>query len=208
MVSDSGNKKPKRLPTRQQHGLDGKAFTFNYTDFSGVSRDMKILDEQAPANYAEISEITPGQPDITLHMGDRDGPVVAASWYRWSSFKCSLGPDQFSMHWIEMKRGGVFAKHYTFDWEGRTYRLQHAKSSETKATGLARVLCTQFKVIEEDSGEMVALYISEAVGLKKGTMKLKPNLGWDFEISCVLAFASWRDKKRRDQPEGLDAGGG
>lgn len=86
---------------------------------------------------------------------------------------------------------------------GKSYVLQRAKSEDTKATGLSRMLIAHFKIVEESSGELIALYVS---GMKKGTMKLKPGLTEDLEILCVLGVASWRDKLRRQPPRG--GGGG
>ena len=191
----------------EQDGPAGKALSFNHTDSFQMSRDMIIQDDKTPVYYADVSEFTRHKPDITLHRGSDDGPVVAASFFGWGKFRLGLGSDDISMVWTELKRGGAFmSKRYAFEWKGRPYILQRAKSSDTHVTGFSKLMLTHFKVVEADSGEVIALYISNKIGKKKGTMKLKSGLAEELEILCVLGVASWRDKMRREQPKG--GGGG
>ena len=194
--------------TDEQYGPAGKALSFNHTDSFQLSRDMTIIqDGGAPVYYADVSEFTRHKPDVILRRGDKDGPVLAASFFGWGKFRLGLGSDDISMIWTELKRGGSFmSKRYTFEWEGKPYILQRAKSEDTRVTGWSRLMLTHFKVVQADTGDVLALYISNKIGKKKGTMRLKSGLAENLEILCVLAVASWRDKIRREQPKG--GGGG
>lgn len=208
-LSESDDDELEVLSTNEeQHGPTGKALSFNHTDSFQLSRDMVIQDGETSIYYADVSEFSRKRPDITLHRGSQDGPVVAASYYGFSKkIRLGVGSDDISMVWTELKRGGSFmSKRYAFEWDGKPYLLQRATSKDTKVTGLSKMMLTHFKIVEVESGELVALYISHKIGKKKGTMKLKPGLPEELEILFVLAVASWRDKIRREQPKG--GGGG
>ena len=208
-LSDSNDEELEVLPSKdEQYGPTGKALTFNHTDSFHLSRDMIIQDAETPTYYADVSEFSRNKPDITLHRGGKDGPVVAASWYGpRKKIRLGVGSDDISMVWIELKRGGhLMSKRYAFEWDGKPYLLQRATSKDTKVTGLSKLMLTHFKVVDVESGELVALYVSHKIGKKKGTMKFKPGLSEELEILFVLGVASWRDKIRREQPKG--GGGG
>ena len=192
----------------EQSGPAGKALSWNHTDSFQLSRDMIIQDGATALYYAEISEFRPRKPDITLHEGGKkEGAVVAASFYGFGKFRIGIGPDDISMVWTECKRSGsLFSKRFLFEWNGRTYSMQRAKSKDTNVTGFAKLMLTHFKVVEVDTGELVALYTSNKFGRKKGTVRFKPDLPQDLEILFVMSIASWRDKIRREQPKG--GGGG
>ena len=192
----------------EQRGPAGKALSFNHTDSFQLSRDVIVQDGATALYYAEISEFRRRKPDITLHAGgQKEGAVVAASFYGFRKFRIGIGPDDISMVWTECKRSGsLLSKRFLFEWNGRTYSMQRAKSKDTNVTGFAKLMLTHFKVVEVDSGELVALYTSNKFGRKKGTVKFKPDLPQDLEILFVLSIASWRDKIRREQPKG--GGGG
>lgn len=198
------------LPTHGgQDGLKGKALSFHHTRSFQLSRDMLVQDGDTPVFYAEVSEFKPRKPDITLHRGDQDGPVVAASFFGFGKFRLGVGSDEISQVWTECKRGGVLmSKRYTFEWNGKVYVMQRANSEDTKATGLGKLMLTHFKIVEAETEEVVALYISDKFGKKKGTLTLKSGLAEDLEILFVLGIASWRDKIRREQPKGQNGGGG
>ena len=192
----------------EPNGPAGRALSFNHTDTFQLSRDIIIQDGTTAVYYAEVSEFRPRKPDITLHEGGRkEGAVVAASFNGMGKFRVGIGPDDISMVWTEFKRSGsIFSKRYLFEWNGKTFSMQRAKSKDTNVTGFAKLMLTHFKVIEVDTGELVALYTSNKFGRKKGTVKLKSGLPQDLEILFVIGIASWRDKIRREQPKG--GGGG
>lgn len=196
------------LPSKELATIHGKSLTFNHGDFPW--RDMEILQDGSPVYFVDIAEFT-NAPDVTLHRGGKDGQVVGAAHYRFSlSLKCGVGTDEISMRWTEMKRHGAFkTKQYRFHWNGATYTMCRAKSEDYGGTVLSRLLLTHFKIVEDDSGKVVALYVSEVgYGKKKGTLKLAAGIGEDLEVLCVLGVASWRDKIRRNRQRNHGGGGG
>ncbi|KAK3723000.1 hypothetical protein LTR37_002146 [Vermiconidia calcicola] len=139
--------------------IGGKELVFNHAGSFPWS-DTQILDGDIPVYFSEVSELTRHKPDITMHRGNQDGIVCAASYFQWSrSMKCGIGPDNISMQWIDFARGGMTDKKcFVFHWKSNTYIIQRAKAAEHKASGFGRLLLTHFKVVEENSGNVVALH--------------------------------------------------
>lgn len=98
------------------------------------------------------------------------------------------------------------SKRYVFDWNGKQSASQRANSKNINVTGLSKWMLTHFKVVDVDSGGLIALYTSNKFGRKKGTVRLKSGLSQDLEILSMLGVASWKEKIRREQPKG--GGGG
>ena len=71
--------------------------------------------------------------------------------------------------------------------------MRRAKSGNSNfgGSGLSRLLLTHFKIVKEESRQMVALYVSE-VGYRKrkGTLSLAAGMGDALRIPCVLGVAS------------------
>jgi hypothetical protein len=195
-----------QLPSNADQALTGRELVFKHTGFPW--HDVLMEENSSTAYFAETHRFSRNKPDITLHRGAEKGPVAGAAHYRWKrSLTLGVGPDDLSMVWTEFQRGHLFDKrHFTFEWEGQNYVLQRASSAEHEATGAARLLRTHFKVVNESTDDMVALYISKSIGTTKGTLKLKPGIGEDLEILCILGVTAWRDKMRRRRSNG--GGGG
>jgi hypothetical protein len=196
------------LPANIEQKLNGRELTFSYTGFPW--RDVSIVEGSNPAYYAEVSEFTPKKPDITLHRGEKRGATVGAAHYQFHrSVKAGLGSNETNMVWTELKRGRLLEKtKFKFQWDGRSYILQRAASADHQTTAAQRLLLTHFKVVDEASGEMVALFISQTIGIAKGTLRLKAGMDEGLEIICILGIGAWRDKIRRRRRGAAGGGGG
>ena len=212
-VFSSEDEELETLPSKDAQSLkanlSGKELIVEHASFPW--RDMQITHEGKPAYFADISEFKTGRPDITLHKGGKEGHVVGASRFRFSrSFKVGVGPDDLSMNWIEMKRRGAFKSGVHIEWDGKAYSLRRAKSAEHGSTGLGKLLLSHFKVEEDATGRLVALYVSE-VGPKRkmGTLKLMNGISPDLEIVFVLGVTSWLERlSRYKKYAGSNGGGG
>lgn len=217
-LSESEEEHDAVLPANEQQGPGGKTLTFNHTNSIGISRNTIILDGHTPAYYVDVSQFAAtfgrNKPDLTLRRVDEHGPTVATSFWSWPrTFKCGVGgsPEDSVTQWTEMKRSGFFGGQvFTFEWQGATYRLARAKSEETRGTNAKRIghiLGKHFKVVDEKSGDLLALYTAAVGGKESGTMSFKPGLPEDLEILFVLGVASWREGMRRDRHHGYGGGG-
>ena len=217
-LSDS-DEESEILPKTERQGPGGKVLTFNHTDSVGLSRSTQILEGQSPAYFIAISQFaaqfTRKKPDLTLHRGGEDGAVVATSYWSWPrTFKCGIGggSDDASTEWTEMKRSGFFGgRVFAFEWKGATYRLARAKSEDTdgiQAGKLGHILGKHFKVVDDKSGDLLALYTAAVGGKQSGTMSFKPGLPEDLEILFVLGVASWREGMRRSRQYSYGGAGG
>lgn len=198
------------LPSKEVNQKWTKEFDINHGNF--LWRDMEILHDDNPAYWAENSEVTRNKPDMTLHRGSKDGPICGAARYRFSrSITAGLGNDDISVDWVVMKRHGAINGSFQWEWKGRHYTLRRAKSAEHGGTGLQKLLLSHFKIVDDASGEMIALYVSEAgIARKKGTLKIAASVSAEIEILIVLAVTSVRDKQARRAkfPSGGGGGGG
>lgn len=178
--------------------LSGKTLTFIHADFPW--RDISIIQDDTPLYYADISVFTPGKPDITLHSRSEHGPIVGQAHFRRSlSIKAGVGPDDTSMCWTNMKRGGVLHRNYAFEFRGKIYALRRTHSaSNGVATPHQKAMFSHMKIVEQSTGEVAAVYVSKMpVRRKRGTIKLAKDVSSELEILCVLGFASWREKIAR-----------
>lgn len=206
--SSEGETMVETLSPKELNQPYSREYIVNYGDFPW--RDMELLHGSTPAYWAENSEITRKKPDITLRGGGKDGPVVGFSRYRFSrSLTCGVGSDDISADWIKMERAGMFKCAFKFEWREKHYTLRHAKTADYGGKGMQRLLWSHFKVVDDASGKLIALYVSEAgVGRKKGTLKIASGVGPKLEIFIVLGITSVRDKQARRAKYASGGGGG
>ncbi|KAK5172065.1 uncharacterized protein LTR77_003702 [Saxophila tyrrhenica] len=177
--------------------LNGPELTIKRT--GALKADVAIFnDQQQQLFFADICAYGK-KPDITLHQNTKEGPVVAAAHYRYGrSVNVGIGPDDLSMTWVELKRRNVLeTRGFTFVWNDTVYALRRATFEDHGSTGAGRLLLTHFKVVEEATGEMIALYVSKPVGKTKGTLRLKSKLSGELNVLCIVGVIAWRDKIRR-----------
>jgi hypothetical protein len=196
------------LPANIEQKLNGRELQFSYAGFPW--RNVSMVEGSTPAYFADVSEFTPKTPDITLHKGDKKGPTVGAAHYRFSrSVTAGVGSNEVNMVWTELKRGSLLEKtKFRFQWDGRSYILQRASSADHQKTGAQRLLLTHFKVVDEASGEMIALFISKTIGIAKGTLRLQAGIDERLGVICILGISAWRDKIRRRRRGAAGGGGG
>ncbi|KAK3057995.1 hypothetical protein LTR09_001072 [Extremus antarcticus] len=197
LESSDGEGELETLPTNVGRDLKGRELTFKHATKFRV--EVCILEGQSQLYFAQICSLGK-KPDVILHSGLKDGPVLAAAHYRWGrDVIVGLGQDELSMTWYAFKRCHPFIEKrgFTFEWQGSNYLLQRATSSDHKATGAGRFLLTHFKVVEEATGELVALYVSQPTGKTKATLKMKAGMNEELQLLCIVGVVSWRDKIRR-----------
>ncbi|KAF2486546.1 hypothetical protein BDY17DRAFT_81036 [Neohortaea acidophila] len=164
----------------------------------------------APIYYCSVARMGINKPDILLQSGAKGGPVAGASHYRSSrSIICGVGADETSMIWTKLQHVGFLSGHFEFDWQGRKYALRRASGEEIGASALRSLVGLQFKVVDEATGRIVALFVSHsAVGRRRpATLKFVEGLEAEFETVVVLGVLSWKDKIRRTRARGAAAGG-
>lgn len=133
--------------SNQTDGVGGRTFT---TDNGGFPwRDVTILENGSPVYFADVSQYTRNTPDMVWYYRDKNGPVVGHTFTHWiRSIKCGIGPDETSMEWVEMQRGGFAnSKRYQFEWDSRSYLL--CRSNFGGKSG-------QYHVLDEERKDVIA----------------------------------------------------
>ncbi|KAF2160859.1 hypothetical protein M409DRAFT_28739 [Zasmidium cellare ATCC 36951] len=177
--------------------LSGRILTFNHADFPW--RNISIQENDTPVYVADISAFTPNKPDIILHSRTENGPVVGQAHFRWSlSIKAGVGPNDVSMYWTNMKRGGVLHRNYTFEYRGRIYSLRRTHSTHNGVAPHQRAMFSHMKVVDEASKEVIAVYVSTlTVKKRRGTITFAQGVSPELEVLCIMGFAAWREKIAR-----------
>ena len=198
------------LPLQFTHSINGPKLDFEHDGFPW--RDINIRrNDGSLAYFADISVFSRKVPDIILYSNSKEGPIVAVSHFsRALSIKCGLGSNELSRDWIEMKRSGAFGStRYRFEYGERKYSLRRTRDAGHGVSGINRVLMSHYQVIDDDSGDTLAVYITSAsIGKRKGSLTLVQGVSQELEVLIVIVVASWREKARRRHAAGGGNAGG
>lgn len=178
----------KELPS----SLGGRTLTTDNGSFPW--RDVTILENGSPLYFADVSQYTPKTPDMVWHAGNKSGPLVGHTYIHIAprSIKCGIGPEDTSMTWFELKRGGfAHTKNYQVEWNGRTYVICRSNSGPKSG---------QYHVLDSQTKDVVATHVSE---FKFGSMRrnktltFKPDVDEELQLLLIMGLSAWREKSRR-----------
>jgi hypothetical protein len=190
--------------------MNGQKLDFVHDGFPWRDINIRRIDGSI-AYFADISVFSRNVPDIRLHSNGKEGPIVAVSHFsRALSIKCGLGSNELSRDWIEIKRSGAFGStKYRFEHGGRKYSLRRTRDAGHGVSAINRVLMSHYQVIDDDSGDILAAYITSAsIGKRKGSLTLAQGVSQELEVLTVIGVASWREKARRRHAAGGGNAGG
>jgi hypothetical protein len=181
----------------------------------GCKRKNLIINDDGGKTiyYADVSRWT-GAPDIVLHNGEtKDHPVAAIARFRCSRhLRLGVGDpaDEPAMVWEEMKNTNKLAhSRYRLEvtnnepgipGQRRAVLFQRTRSKEDGVTN--RLSCMNYKIVDEETGELLAMYL--ATGWKdwkkRATLHIKSGfLKGNAEVLVVLGMCGLIEKKwRRD----------
>jgi hypothetical protein len=163
--------------------------------------------------YADVSRCS-SAPDIVLHTGEtKDHPITAIARFRWSRhLRLGLGDpvDELALFWKEMKnmkrlahsqyRLEVTSNELDGFGERRSIVFQRTHAKKDGVTN--RLSCMNYKVVDEGTGEVLAVYLATGwkSWKKRATLHIKSEcLAGDAEVLVVLGMCGLVEKKwRRD----------
>lgn len=173
--------------------------------------------------FGEVSNFKHAKPDLTLHRGtSANAPVVAASKLLKLSgdFKLALGDpnDVNNVQWEDMTRES---------WMHQTYRFVVNMSSQPGGTlGQRRALLWKrtrsvgvdgstpswnsrnFKLVDETSGDLVAVFTSKRSIGQCGRLQIKEEHGQWFDTMILLSYISLYERFERHNRQAAAAAGG
>ena len=197
-----------------------KTYGFYYTK---RHTNLKVCDDQKNVIYFSNVHELGSSPDVVLRQGlDKDAPVVAVAQFRWSrDLKLGLGNRETSeqdMVWEDMKNISQCWGHskyrfeMTIDRQRRSFLWQRTRDSADGVDGVGRFINWNYKLVDERTGEVLAVYLENFLKswLKKGKLQLKANLGRDWELMVLLGSLGLCEKasRRARKRSGAHGGGG
>lgn len=186
--------------------------------------EVKSTDDQS-LYYGEVSSLTLNKPDVTLHAGmSAKDPVVAVSKFMKLSgdYKLGLGnPEEVShVQWEDMTKESALHSKYRLEMtvssqlgdpheERRSFlwkRTRHVKVDDaTPPLWSVR----NYKLVDERTGELLAVFARERSLSKCGTLQIKAQFGETFDTMAIISCMSLYEKaRRRNRSAGGGGGGG
>lgn len=175
-----------------------------------------------PLYHVDISAFTPNKPDLTLHAGtSTSAPKIAASKFLKLSGDCKLAlgdPDDITnTQWEDMTKESAIHSKYRFEMtiptasghgERRVFfwkRTHKVMVDDAKAFPLSM---RSFKLIDERSEQVVAVFSRERSFTKCGTMQIRVDHGEGFDRMVLISGLSLYERSRRRNHSTAGGGGG
>lgn len=160
--------------------------------------------------YGEISSFTANKPDLILHSGaSPEDPVVAASKFQNFSRDSTLGlgdPENVNqVQWERMSKISTIPPRYRLemtlpsqqgDEERRSFlwkRTNHVKVDGSTSGWNPR----NYKLVDERTGDLLAVFTREMSISKSGTLQVKAELGDSFDTMAIISCLSLYEQSRR-----------
>ncbi|EME45394.1 hypothetical protein DOTSEDRAFT_79398 [Dothistroma septosporum NZE10] len=173
---------------------------------------LQIHHDNRPILWAETKRAFFSKPQVNLHTGSEDGPIVAAAKLKpmSSSFLVAFGDAAAKEIWEKVESGSFTKKQYGFTFQERQYcwRRTHDKSLGASSMG-----SQDFKLLDAtDDKTVLAAYINQKWSTRegKGRIDWMAELGQDVEIMAiaVLLGLAMRIRAARSAAAGGAGGGG
>jgi hypothetical protein len=169
--------------------------------------------------FVNTRTMVPGAPDLKLFAGpseDDDGKVLGIVRFLVKSGGVRIGfgdgVNERGMRWVDVKRHGVFVgRRYEFVWSPLNgtdvtfaWRRTHEKKLGASATSLS-----DKKLVDEATGEVVAVYLSNRSmsGKKVGRLMVYKEYGGEWKMMVLLSFLGLLENDRRGRNGRFTTGG-
>lgn len=157
--------------------------------------------------FLENSPFDTSQPDLRMHIGpDTTGPVVGVSRYKRFSQDCKISLVEHETEaenknrWMDsnLSKKGYLSPSFVFQAPVRG-EIGRFSWKKTKSMGRHATPLGNLKLVDESSGEVLAVYSSESYSLVSGCVEMCGELGEEFDRLVLLTGVSVREKERRAQ---------
>lgn len=183
-----------------------KTYAFYYTK---RHTNLMVCDELKNVIYfSRVSELS--SPDLALHQGvDKHAPVVAVAHFRLSrDLKLGIGnPEEGDkdMVWEKMENISKGLGHSKYRVEmtindgRRSFLWQRTRDRADGVQGAGKWINWNYRLVEESTGEVVAVYLENFLKSwkKKGKLQLKADLGKQWELMVLLGSLGLCEKASR-----------
>jgi hypothetical protein len=173
--------------------------------------DTKICDEDKNVLYFSETHEWSSAPDVVLRQGvDKQSPIIAVARFRYSQdLKLGLGNSDASendMIWEDLKNATTgrlghskYRFEMTIDHQRRSFLWQRTRDSADGVHGIDKATDSNFRLVDEATGEVLAVYLDNVYKSwrKTGKLQFKGDLGKDWEIMVLIGCLGLCEKKRR-----------
>ncbi|KAL1958820.1 hypothetical protein VTO42DRAFT_3657 [Malbranchea cinnamomea] len=188
---------------------------FNVYRTTSFTNWIVTLPDKTPLYYVRTSSFRPGRPEITLHKGGfPDGPIAGVSNFVNFSSNSKLGlgdpAEPLSMVWEDLVKVSMLvhscyrlectvypnatseSQRKTFLWK-RTHSVGVEDSKPSKLSDL------NFKLVDEDAGELVAIFANNGIKSfkKQGKIEIRKEYGGNFETMVILSCMTLLERAHR-----------
>ncbi|KAJ5086550.1 hypothetical protein NUU61_007857 [Penicillium alfredii] len=178
-------------------------------DFA-ISTESKI-----PLAYVRCSSFTIGKPDLTYHAGaTEDAPITAVCKFINFSRHCKVGlgdPADPNIAWEDLIRHKL-TTHYRFEISlGDAGERRAFVWKRTNSVGIGgKRRRGNFKLLDECSGELVAVYLNNGAKSwsKCGKFQINVDYGGVFDTVVFITGLALLEKERRRARSQSGGGGG
>ena len=168
--------------------------------------------DKRPLYYVTNSIWTRGVPDVVVSVGSqKGGPVVAGARFAKrslsSTIHLALGDpeDEMRVQWEEMSRVKGHWTHSLYSFqislgdERRTFFWKRTRASRDGVKGVERISHMHYKLLEEGSEEVLAMYLDSSLSRweRRGKIKIFSDLGKDWETWVLISALSLLERNRR-----------
>ncbi|CEO60255.1 hypothetical protein PMG11_04890 [Penicillium brasilianum] len=163
--------------------------------------------DKTPLAYVRCSSFTIGKPDVTYHAGETDqAPVAAVCKFINFSRHCKVGfgdPNDSDIVWEELKRYKL-TNHYRIEMTlhagaRKTFVWKRTHSTPIGDDVPSKLSTKNFKFIDEQTEELVAVYVNNGVKSweKCGKFQINVDYGAKFDVMVLITGLSLLEKERR-----------
>ncbi|KAF7594390.1 hypothetical protein BBP40_009371 [Aspergillus hancockii] len=191
--------------------------TIFHHDYNVTSTD------KIPLFYVDNSSFTPKKPDLTFHAGaDKKAPIAGVSKFLHFSrhVKLGLGDPQNvnNVEWEDLVCQNL--RQNTYRWqmtirddygtERRSFLWKRTHSVAVEGSSASIWSNRNFKLVDEQTGRVVAIFTSSAFKSvkKSGKLQIDPNYGREFDLMVLITGLSVYEKQRRRENSSNGGGGG
>jgi hypothetical protein len=145
------------------------------------------------------SSLTPGKPDLTFHASsDNNGPIAGVCKFRHFSSDTEIGLGDpsapGSMEWEYLHRQGFTKRQFWFRMHLEDGSKQTFTWKRTHSLGSGH---ENYKLVEESSKTVVAVFSSGGVFSKSSSLEIYFNLGTRFNLMGLLSIIAVVERSRR-----------
>lgn len=185
--------------------------------------EIKSADEQ-PLFYGKTSVFGFKKPEVTIHAGNSEaGPILAAcKFVKFSgAFKLALGDpeDVNNVQWEDMTMESALHSRYRFEMtvpdkqqigynERRVFIWKRTHNEAAEGSSLLKASMRNFKLVDESTEQIVAVFTSELSFSKCGVLEIKVDYGEAFDIMVVNSCLGLYERARRRNNSAGGGGGG